>query len=163
MEEVSTFVWFVKPEDIFSEEIEIPAYNPEDPPRVATGIFLNLDLHSGRLKHKWVPTSKAAAIRYLLYHEDAEGLRAASDEYFLVRFHFLEPIKNKASTYPKLTPSGHDGAIISVPLKEKVMKDGSRDSLLPMRFTCRFQSDLIETREPGEIGGVIWKLCLQKK
>ena len=154
MEEVSTFVWFVKPEDIFSEEIEIPAYNPEDPPRAATGIFLNLDLHSGRLKHKWVPTSKAAAIRYLLYHEDAEGLRAASDQYFLVRFHFLEPIKNKASTYPKLIPSGHDGAIISVPLQEKVMKDGSRDSLLPMRFTCRFQSDLIETKEPGEIGGV---------
>ncbi len=154
MEELSQFIWFVKPEDIFSEEIEIPAYNPEDPPRMATGIFLNLDLHSGRLKHKWVPTTKAAAIRYLLTHEDAEGLRAASDQYFIVRIHFLEPIKNKATTYPKLIPSGHDGAIISVPLKEKIMKDGSSDSLLPIRFTCRFQSDLIETKEVGEIGGV---------
>jgi len=153
-DELTRFIWFVKPEDIFSEEIEVPAYDPEAPPRIANAIFLNLDLHSGRLKHKWVPTSKAAAIRYLLYHEDAEGLRAASDKYFIVGISFLEPIKNKATTYPKLIPSGHDGAIISVPLKEKIMKDASRDSLLPIRFTCRFQSDLIETKEIGEIGGV---------
>jgi DNA-directed RNA polymerase subunit A' len=156
MEPLTRFFWFVKPEDLFSEEIEIPAYNPEDPPRTANAVFLNLDLHSGRLKHKWVPRSKGAAIRYLLYHEDAAGLRAASDEYFLVAINFAEPIDNKATTYPKLIPSGFEdaGALIKVPIKEKIMKDGASDSLLPIRFTCNFKSDLIETKEPGEIGGV---------
>ena len=155
MEPLTRFLWFVKPEDIFPEEIEIPAYDPEAPPRTATRDFLNLNLHSGRLKHKWVPKSKAAAIRYLLYHEDAAGLRAASDKYYIVAINFAEPIDNKATTYPKLVPLGHDGtgAIVKVPIKEKIMKDGSRDSLLPIRFTCNYQTDLIEIKEPGEIGG----------
>ncbi len=156
MEPLTRFLWFVKPEDIFPEEIEIPAYDPEAPPRTATRDFLNLNLHSGRLKHKWVPKSKAAAIRYLLYHEDAAGLRAASDKYYIVAINFAEPIDNKATTYPKLVPLNHDGtgAIVKVPIKEKIMKDGARDSLLPIRFTCNYQTDLIEIKEPGEIGGV---------
>lgn len=156
MEELANFIWFVKPDDIFSEEIEIPAYDPEAPPRTATRDFLNLDLHSGRLKHKWVPKYKGAAIRYLLYHEDAAGLRAASDKYYIVKVHFQEPIDDKATTYPKLIPSGYDGtgAIVKVPIKEKIMKDSARDSLLPIRFTCNYQTDLIEIKELGEIGGL---------
>jgi DNA-directed RNA polymerase subunit A' len=153
MEDLIRFYWFAKSEDIISEEIEIESYDPDKPPRIGTGVFLNLDLRSGRLKHKWVPTTKAAAIRYLLYHEDAAGLRAASDKYYIVGIQFEEPIDNKIETYPKMIPSGHDGAIVKVPIKEKIPKGGQRD-LIPLKFTCSFQSDLISTKEPGEIGGV---------
>lgn len=127
MEDLAKFTWYITPDQIEVRDIEIPnEYKPEEP-RISAREFIDFDITNGRLKHRWVPTSRAAAIRFLLYHEDAAGLRAAADNYFIADIHLDEPIKNKRETYPKLVPSGHTGAVISVPFTETLMKGTMRD------------------------------------
>mgnify|MGYP001180457034 CR=1 FL=1 len=127
MEDIARFFWYITPDQIESREIEIPNAFKPDEVRIGSRDFVDFDITNGRLKHRWVPTTRAGAIRFLLYHEDAAGLRAAAENYFIAQIHIDEPIKNKIETYPKLVPSGHRGAIISVPFTQTLMKGSMRD------------------------------------
>ena len=51
---IRSFYWFVKPEDIYSEEVELPSTREESATFIATRDFIDFDLNNGRLKHKWV-------------------------------------------------------------------------------------------------------------
>ena len=69
--------------------------------------FIDLNLNNGRLKHKWVPAWPGEAKRYLLTHDDAAGLRAASDmSTTLSKYKHLDDIVDKSETYPKMVPEG---------------------------------------------------------
>ena len=150
---IRSFIWFIKPEDIYSEEVELPSTKEEGATFVGVRDFIDFDLNNGRLKHKWVPRWKNEAIRYLTTHEDAAGLRAASDVYYLVTIKTEEDIVDKSETYPKMIPEGCDGMILEVPIKEKLMKgDPSPD--LPISFYTNYKNDRIDLKEAGEIGGV---------
>lgn len=93
------FYWFFQPED-FDEENN-----------------LILDISTGRLRHKWFPKTKSAAIRYLREHEDAEGLRALSNNHLIVKI-FL-PEENLEDKYPKSIPEGFEksSVVLKTPLK----------------------------------------------
>ena len=150
---IRSFIWFIKPEDIYSEEVELPSTKEEGATFIGVRDFIDFDLNNGRLKHKWVPRWKSEAIRYLTTHEDAAGLRAASDVYYLVTIKTEEDIVDKSETYPKMIPEGCDGMILEVPIKEKLMKgDPSPD--LPISFYTNYKNDRIDLKEAGEIGGV---------
>ena len=151
MEEVHQFFWYAKPDEIYTDEVEI--LRPDEPPRMGTGTFIDLDLTNGRLKSKWVPLDQYEARRYLLYHEDAAGLRAASDTYFLIQVVFAEPIKNMIETKKSLIPSGFDGAVIKVPLQEKI-RHGPLYEEDTVKFRCNWQRDRLEVNEPVQIDAV---------
>jgi len=151
MEEVHQFYWYAKPDEIYTDEVEI--LRPDEPPRIGTGTFIDLDLTNGRLKSKWVPLDQYEARRYILYHEDAAGLRAASDTYFLIQVVFAEPIKNMIETKKSLIPSGFDGAVIKVPLQEKI-RHGPLYDEDTVKFQCRWDKDRLEVNEPMQIDTV---------
>ena len=155
MEELQTFYWYAKPDEIYTDEVEI--LRPDEPPRVGTGTFIDLDLTSGRLRSKWVPTDQYEAARYLLYHEDAAGLRAASDTYFIIQIVFAEPIKNMIETKKSLIPSGFDGAVIKVPLQEKI-RHGPLYEEDTVKFRCNWEKDIIEVKEPMQIDTVTMEI-----
>jgi DNA-directed RNA polymerase subunit A' len=150
---IRSFYWFVKPEDIYSEEVELPSTKEEGTTFVSVRDFIDFDLNNGRLKHKWVPTWKNEAIRYLMTHEDAAGLRAASDVYYLVSIKTEEDIVDKSETYPKMIPEGCHGMVLKVPIKEKIMKgDPSPD--LPISFGCNYKNDRIDLSEPRAFSAI---------
>ena len=151
MEEVHQFYWYAKSDEIYTDEVEI--LRPDEPPRIGTGTFIDLDLTNGRLKSKWVPLDQYEARRYILYHEDAAGLRAASDTYFLIQVVFAEPIKNMIETKKSLIPSGFDGAVIKVPLQEKI-RHGPLYDEDTVKFQCRWDKDRLEVNEPMQIDTV---------
>jgi DNA-directed RNA polymerase subunit A' len=93
------FYWFFRPEDIDEE-----------------GNLL-LDISTGRIRHKWFPTTKASAIRFIKNHPDAAGLRAAHSNYLLARITmFAEDVSEK---YPDVVPEGVGKAtiVLKTPLK----------------------------------------------
>ena len=61
--EVSQFFWYVKAEDF--DELG----------------NLDIDISAGRLRHRWVPQTQAAAKLYLRNSPEAEGLRLAENDY----------------------------------------------------------------------------------
>ena len=147
------FYWFIKPEDIYSEEVELPSTREEGTTFVSMRDFIDLNLNNGRLKHKWVPAWPGEAKRYLLTHDDAAGLRAASDIYYLVKIQTLDDIVDKSETYPKMVPEGLNGMVLQVPIKEKIMK-GMPSEDMPMSFSVNYQNDRIDLTTSGEIGGL---------
>ena len=164
---IRSFVWFIKPEDIYSEEVELPSTKEEGATFIATRDFIDFDLNNGRLKHKWVPRYKKDAIRYLLTHEDAAGLRAASDVYYIVKIETAENLIDKSEQYPKMIPEGFEtkkigsdtddwierGLVLKVPIKEKIMK-ASPSPDLPITFGVNYKNDRIDLRISGDVGGV---------
>ncbi len=103
MEPVS-FYWFFRPEDIDEED------------------NLLLDISTGRVRHKWFPTTKASALRFIKNHPDAAGLRAAHRSYLLVRITmFAEDVSEK---YPDVVPEGVGKAtiVLKTPLKATLPK-----------------------------------------
>lgn len=154
---IRSFIWFVKPEDIYSEEIELPSTREEGTTFTATKDFIDFDLNNGRLKHKWVPRYAGEAKRYLLTHEDAAGLRAASDIYFLVKIETSYDLTDKSEKYPKMIPDGLEGMVLEVPIKEKIMK-GKASEDLPIAFYTNYKNDRIDLRTPGEVAAVNMEL-----
>ena len=151
MEEVHQFFWYAKPDEIYTDEVEI--LRPDEPPRMGTGTFIDFDLTNGRLRSKWVPTQQYEAVRYLLHHEDAAGLRAASDTYFVIEVTYAEPIKNMIETRKKLVPTGFDGAVIKVPIKEKI-RFGNLYEEDTVKVSCDWQKWIVNVKEPMEIDRV---------
>ena len=78
---------------------------------------LDLSIKAGRLRHRWVPKSKSAAVRYLTQSPEAEGLRAAADDYLIVNIILAEPIKDLSADYPNAVIPGAHGAVIRVPFE----------------------------------------------
>ena len=103
MEPVS-FNWFFRPEDIDEE-----------------GNLL-LNISTGRIRHKWFPTNRASAIRFIKNHPDAAGLRAAHSNYLLARITmFAEDVSEK---YPNVVPEGvgKGTIVLKTPLKATLPK-----------------------------------------
>ena len=94
-----SFIWFVTSED-FDEENN-----------------LNLEITTGRLRHRWVPTTVSGAMRYILNSEDAAGLRAANERYHLVQV--FADVKVVTDKYPQAIPEGFStaGMVIQTPVK----------------------------------------------
>jgi DNA-directed RNA polymerase beta' subunit len=98
--ELRYFIWFAQPEDFddFGN--------------------LNLKISTGRLRHRWVPTKIASAIRYLKHHPQGEGLRAAHDNHILVQIILSEEgaMEDLTSDYPNAIVGGLRGAVIRTPI-----------------------------------------------
>ena len=145
-EEVSSFFWYVSL-DSFRETEE--------------GDFeVDIDLSAGRLRHRWVPTNKAAARMYLREHEEAVGLRSAEDRYALIKVKLVEPMADLSEKYPNAIPDGMRGAVIRVPFKatlpSKQMVDKLAKGETPHEgpHYSMGRKDLIETAEIGGIGAI---------
>jgi len=104
--ELRQFIWYATPDD-FDEMGN-----------------LNIRLSAGRLRHRWVPTTKASAKVYLKTHEDAAGLRGARDNYILVTIIAREDslFQDLTSDYPNAVVNGLRGAVIRVPFEEVLPK-----------------------------------------
>ena len=102
--EPTLFYWFFQPED-FDEE----------------GI-LRLDISTGRLRHKWFPTRKATALRFLRHHPDAAGLRAANRSYLLTKITMM--VEDVSDKYPKVIPEGigKGSVVLKTPLEAALPK-----------------------------------------
>ncbi len=102
--EPTSFYWFFQPED-FDEE----------------GI-LRLDISTGRLRHKWFPTNKATALRFLRNHPDAAGLRAANRSYLLTKIIMM--VEDVTDKYPKVIPEaiGKGSIVLKTPLEAALPK-----------------------------------------
>lgn len=122
--EPTSFLWFFQPED-FDEEGN-----------------LHLDISTGRLRHKWFPTTKATALRYLRNHPDAAGLRAASRSYLLARITMLaEDVTEK---YPKVIPEGiGKGSIVLKTPLEATLSRKNRQDLEQLEYYNTGGTDLI--------------------
>ena len=95
MEDVGSFYWYARPDEFETRTVEIvDSARPDGEIREVERVFIDFDIRNGRSKHRWVPKSRAEAIRYLLYHEDAAGLRKAGDQYYLINIHPAEPLPN---------------------------------------------------------------------
>lgn len=105
--EVTRFYWFVKAED-FDEMGN-----------------LNIDISAGRLRHRWVPRTRAAATLYLTQSPEAEGLRAAAKEYILAHIQLVEPMNDLSGDYLNAIVPGLDGAVIRVPFRHSLQKKPS--------------------------------------
>ena len=128
MEDIASFVWYARPDQFEVKMVEIAdSARPDSELREVERTFVDFDIRNGRTKHRWVPKSQAEAIRYLLYHEDAAGLRKASDKYYLVTISPEEPLENLTEKYEKSVPSGYRGAVIPVPFTKTLMKGSKRD------------------------------------
>jgi hypothetical protein len=104
--ELRQFIWYATPDD-FDEMGN-----------------LSIRLSAGRLRHRWVPTTKASAKMYLKTHEDAAGLRGARDNYILVTIIAREDslFQDLTSDYPNAVVNGLRGAVIRVPFEEVLPK-----------------------------------------
>lgn len=139
--EVSSFYWYVKAED-FDE-------------------LGNLDLRitAGRLRHRWVPLSKAAATLYLTQSPEAEGLRAAESDYLLVHINMTEPMKDLSADYPNAVIPGAHGAVIRVPFehtlqvmpKEWELEEGMEAPAISYRLGTRA---IVSTYKPKQFGSL---------
>ena len=151
MEDLASFFWYASPDQFDTrvlDEID-PSIDPSIPQIEKT--FVDFDIRNGRMKHRWVPKSRAEAIRYLLYHEDAAGLRKASDKYYVVEIHLEEPLENLTEKYEKAVPVGFRGAVIPVPFTMSVVA-GTRRDLSP-KFTYSAQK-LISLEGDKEVSSI---------
>ena len=95
MEDVGSFYWYATPEQFETRTVEITdSARPEGEVREAERVFIDFDIRNGRFKHRWVPKTVSEAIRYLLYHEDAAGLRRSGEKFYLIHIHPAEPLPN---------------------------------------------------------------------
>jgi len=143
LKEVNVFVWYARPDD-FDEFGN-----------------LHLNISAGRLRHRWVPTTKASAIRYLRHHPDAAGLRAAHTEYLLVSINMTEEgvIEDLSSDYQKAIVGGLRGVVIRTPIDELLPKFPSKGAIKrgtiapPMGYKTG-STDMIKVSEPKHISSV---------
>ena len=160
MEDLASFFWYASPDQFDTrvlDEID-PSIDPSIPQIEKT--FVDFDIRNGRMKHRWVPKSRAEAIRYLLYHEDAAGLRKASDKYYVVEIHLEEPLENLTEKYEKAVPVGFRGAVIPVPFTMSVVA-GTRRDLSP-KFTYSAQK-LISLEGDKEVSSIGMGVMFQRK
>jgi len=139
--EVSRFYWFVKAED-FDEMGN-----------------LNLDISAGRLRHRWVPRTKSAATLYLTQSPEAEGLRAAENEYILAHIQLVEPMADLSADYPNAIVPGLPGHVIRVPFRHSLQKkpssrDLERGMIVPNITYHIPSSSLINTYPAKQFGSL---------
>ena len=128
MEDVGSFYWYARPDQFETRVVEIAdSARPESELREVERVFIDLDIRNGRSKHRWVPKSRAEAIRYLMHHEDAAGLRKAGEKYYLIEIHPEEPLPNLSEKHEKSIPKGYRGVVIPVPFTESIMRGVRRD------------------------------------
>ena len=152
MEDIASFVWYARPDQFEARIIEIAdSARPDSELREVERTFVDFDIRNGRTKHRWVPKSQAEAIRYLLYHEDAAGLRKASDKYYLVTISLEEPLENLTEKYEKSVPTGYRGAVIPVPFTKTLMKGTRRD---PAPKFSAAEQKLISLESEKEISSI---------
>ena len=112
---------------------------------------LNITLAAGRLRHKWVPSTKTAAQIYIREHEDAEGLRSRKEELRIVRIYSYDVEELTEKYEEKLLP-GLSGIIIKTPL-ELSIPSGKR-GLTPAPFYTSGRFDVYSPMEYTEINSV---------
>lgn len=139
--EVTRFWWFVKPEDFTDEGL------------------LNLDISAGRLRHRWVPATRAAARIFIRDAEEAEGLRQASSDYIMVEIQLAEPIEDLAADYPKSIVPGIRGYVLRVPIRDTIPRLPTRRALergveMPPMSYRTTQSGLVHTYKPKQFGSL---------
>ena len=139
--EINTFYWFVKAEDF------------DDLGNV------DIKISAGRLRHRWVPTTKTAAKLFLRESAEAEGLRAAADTYIIIRVVFAEPIKDLSSDYPNALVPGIKGAVIRVPFEHTLQKrptgrELERGMPLPDISYSKGDYDIVNTYKPKQFGSL---------
>ncbi len=101
---------------------------------------LSLTISTGRLRHRWVPKSKAAAKIYLREHPDALGLRQKATQLYLVRITSLDT-EDISEKYPTTGPTGLKGMIIKTPFE---FFGGKGDRTGPTYYTMG-KTDIIHT------------------
>ena len=122
--EPTLFYWFFQPEDIDEED------------------NLHLDISTGRLRHKWFPTTKATALRYLRNHPDAAGLRAANRSYLLASITMV--VEDVTDKYPKIIPEGiGKGSIVLKTPLEATLSRRNRQDLEQLEYYHIGRTDLI--------------------
>ena len=152
MEDVGKFYWYATPEQFEARTVQVAdSARPDSEIREVERIFIDFDIRNGRLKHRWVPKSRAEAIRYLLYNEDAAGIRKTGDKFYLINIHPAEPLPNLSEKYPGSIPEGYRGAVISVPFTETMMQ-GTRKDLAP-KFTYSAQK-VVSLQSEKEVSSV---------
>ena len=139
--ELREFIWYATPED-FDEMGN-----------------LNIKISAGRLRHRWVPITKASAKRYLMDHEDATGLRAARDNYILVKIKAREDslFQDLTLDYPNAVVNGLRGAVIRVPFEGIIPKVVSARAIErgveePAISYYTGRTDTVFTTPPKEVG-----------
>ena len=139
--ELTQFCWYVKAEDF--DELG----------------NLDLSIKAGRLRHRWVPKSKAAAVRYLTQSPEAEGLRAAADDYLIVNIILAEPMKDLSADYPNAVIPGAHGAVIRVPFehtlqvapKDWQIEEGMEAPAISYRLGSK---SIVNTYKPKQFGSL---------
>jgi DNA-directed RNA polymerase subunit A' len=139
--ELTQFCWYVKAEDF--DELG----------------NLDLSIKAGRLRHRWVPKSKSAAVRYLTQSPEAEGLRAAADDYLIVNIILAEPIKDLSADYPNAVIPGAHGAVIRVPFEHTLQvapKDWQiEEGMEPPAISYRLgNKSIVNTYKPKQFGSL---------
>ena len=139
--EVSSFYWFVKPDD-FDE-----------------AGTLNLKISAGRLRHRWVPVTQTSAKLFLTEAAEAEGLRIAENDYLLVRIVLEEPIKDLIADYPNAVVPKLKGAVIRVPFEHSIQRKPTTRELnngVLMPAVCYTMSNtaIINTYKPKQFGSL---------
>ena len=119
---------------------------------------VDIKISAGRLRHRWVPITKTAAV-VLRESAEAEGLGAAADNYIIVRVVFTEPIKDLSSDYPNALVPGIKGAVIRVPFEHTLQKrptgrDLERGMPLPAISYTQADYDIINTYKPKQFGSL---------
>ncbi len=153
MEDIVSFCWYVTPEQFESREIELAdSARPDGEVRTVEREFIDFDIRNGRMKHRWVPRTASEAIRYLLYHEDAAGLRKASNKYYIVTIYPEEPLEDLTEKYESSVPVGYRGKVIPVPFTKTIMKGVKRD--MSPKFTYNAQQLISLDSDTHEVSSV---------
>ena len=153
MEVVESFLWYATPEQFEARELEIAdSARPDGEVRTVEREFIDFDIRNGRFKHRWVPKTTSEAIRYLLYHEDAAGLRKASSKYYIVTIYPEEPLEDLTEKYETSVPLGYRGMVIPVPFTQSIMQ-GRRNDMSP-KFTYSSQQLINLDSDTHEISSV---------
>ena len=152
MEDVGSFYWYATPEQFETRTVQVAdSSRPDSEMREVERVYIDFDIRNGRLKHRWVPKTRAEAIRYLLYHEDAAGLRKTGEKFYLINIHPAEPLPNLSEKHEKSIPKGYRGAVIPVPFTESMMQ-GTRRDLAP-KFTYSAQK-VVSLQPEKEVSSV---------
>ena len=133
MPEPISFYWYVSEED-FDEEGN-----------------LQFTLSAGRLRHKWVPTTKTAARIFIREHEDAEGLRARKEKLRIVRVLSYD-IEDLSDKYDTKMVKGLSGMVVKTPI-DVLLPRGRRGLTEPPYYTSG-RNDYYSPMEVSEVGAV---------
>ena len=131
------FYWYVTPED-FDEENN-----------------LTISITSGRLRHRWVPTTKQAAKIYLREHDDAIGILTRGPELLLVKI-YSHDVEDVTEKYPTKLIEGLTGMVIKSPIEIIIPKgrgmDKNDEAMTP--FYTVGEQDRIRTTPSQEIDSI---------